>query len=81
MRVVNNLSQLIKAKQDEYREKNNAELAELYIAVGIGINPTTFSHYKNGKVESINWEIWQKMAKYFGVPGHEIFDVLPDDED
>ena len=41
----------------------------------------TFSHYKNQKIESINWEIWQKMVKYFGVPGHEIFDVLLDDED
>ena len=81
MKIVNNLPKLIKAKQDEYREKNNAELAELYIAVGIGINPTIFSHYKNQKIESINWEIWQKMVKYFGVPGHEIFDVLLDDEE
>jgi hypothetical protein len=80
MRIVNNLPKLIKAKQDEHRANTNTELAELYIAVGIGINPVTFSHYKNQKVESINWEIWQKMAKYFGVPGHEIFDVLLDDE-
>jgi DNA-binding XRE family transcriptional regulator len=81
MKLVNNLPKLIKAKQDEYKAENNAELTELYIAVGIGINPTTLSHYKNGKIESVNWEIWQKLVKYFGVPGHEIFDVLLDEAD
>jgi hypothetical protein len=81
MKIVNNLPKLMKAKQDEHKARTNTELAELYIAVGIGINPVTLSHYKNMRVESINWEIWQKMVKYFGVPGHEIFDVLLDDEE
>jgi hypothetical protein len=81
VRIVNNLPKLIKEKQAQHKAENNTDLAELYIAVGIGINPITLSHYKNQKVESVNWEVWQKMVKYFGVPGHEIFDVLLDDED
>jgi hypothetical protein len=80
MRIVNNLPQLIEAAKAKHKAENNSDLSELLIAVGIGINPVTLSHYKNGKLESVNWEIWQKMVKYFGVPGHEIFDVLLDDE-
>lgn len=81
VKIVNNLPELIKEKQDKYREEHNKELTELYIAVGIGINPTTLSHYKNGKTESVNWEIWQKLAAYFGVTGDKIFNVIPDDEE
>jgi hypothetical protein len=76
VRIVNNLPKLIKAKQEQHKAENNTDLSELLIAVGIGINPVTLSHYKNQKLESVNWEIWQKMVRYFGVPGHEIFDVL-----
>ena len=81
MKIVNNLPELIKAKQDAYRDKHNKELPEFHIAVGIGINPVTLSHYKNGKVESVNWEVWQKLAVYFGVTGDKIFNVIPDDEE
>ena len=80
MKLVNNLPQLIKAKQEKHRTENNTDLTEVQMAVYMGINPATLSHYKNGKIESINWEVWQKMVKYFAVPGHEIFDVLLDDE-
>jgi hypothetical protein len=81
MGIVNNLPELIKAQQDKYYNEHNKELTELYIAVAIGINPTTLSHYKTGKVDSVNWDVWQKMVAYFGVPGHEIFDVLLDEDD
>jgi hypothetical protein len=81
MKIVNNLPELIKAKQDKYRDEHNKELTELLIAVAIGVNPTTLSHYKNGKVESVNWEIWQKFVAYFGVSGDKIFNVVLDDED
>ena len=80
MRIVNHLPDLIKAKQERYLKENNKELTELLIAVGIGINPTTLSHYKNLKKASINWEVWVKLAEYFEVSGHEIFDIVPDDE-
>jgi DNA-binding XRE family transcriptional regulator len=80
MKIVNNLPRLIKLKQEQYRTENNADLTEVHMAINIGVNPATFSHYKNGKVDSINWEIWQKLVKYFGVQGHEIFDVLLDDD-
>jgi hypothetical protein len=81
MRIVNNLPRLIEAKKAQYRAEHNAELTEVRIAVESGVNPATFSAYKNTKGESINWDVWQKLAVYFGVAGHEIFDVLPDEED
>jgi len=80
MKIVNNLPELIKAKQAEHKAETGADLSELHIAVGIGINPVTLSKYKNRKVESVNWEVWKKMASYFGVSGDKIFNVLPDDE-
>jgi hypothetical protein len=79
MKLVNNLPQLLKAKQEKHRAENNTDLTEVQMAVYMGINPATLSHYKNNKIESINWDVWQKMVKYFGVHGHEIFDVLLDD--
>jgi DNA-binding XRE family transcriptional regulator len=81
MKVVNNLPKLIKEKQDAYRNEHNAELPEFHLAASIGINPVTLSHYKNGKVESVNWEVWQKLAAYFGVTGDKIFNVVPDDDE
>jgi hypothetical protein len=80
MRTVNNLAKLIKAKQEQVKAEKNIDISEVQIAVAMGINPATLSHYKNSKVESVNWEVWHKLAAYFGVPGHEIFDVLPDEE-
>jgi hypothetical protein len=81
MKLVNNLPQLIKTKQEKHRTETGTDMTEVQMAVYMGINPATLSHYKNGKIESINWDVWQKMVKYFGVPGHEIFDVLLDEED
>jgi hypothetical protein len=39
----------------------------------------TLSLYMNDKSGSITWEIWQNLADYLGVQGHEIFDVTPTD--
>jgi hypothetical protein len=80
MRIVNNLAKLLQDKRQKHQAEHGTDLSEIQMAVYMGINPATLSHYKNMKVESVNWEIWQKMAKYFGVSGHEIFDVLLDDE-
>jgi hypothetical protein len=80
LKIVNNLPKLLKAMQEKHQAETNTFLSEVQIAVFMGINPLTLSNYKHGKIESVNWEVWQKMVKYFGVPGHEIFDVLLDDE-
>jgi hypothetical protein len=81
MRIVNNLARLLQDKRQKHQAETGVELSEIQMAVYMGINPATLSHYKNGKVESVNWEVWQKMVKYFGVAGHEIFDVLPDEDE
>jgi DNA-binding XRE family transcriptional regulator len=81
LKLVNNLPKLMKLKQEQYKAENNADLTEVHMAIQIGVSPVTLSHYKNGKIESVRWDVWQKMVKYFGVPGHEIFDVLLDDEE
>jgi hypothetical protein len=57
MKLVNNLPKLIKAKQEEYRAKNNAELTEVHMVILIGVNPVTLSHYKNKMIDSVNWEV------------------------
>lgn len=75
MNIVNRLPELIKAKQTEYKEKNDKDLSEVEIAVAIGVNPATLSRYKNAKVDSVNWDVWRKLCDYFGVEGHEIFDI------
>jgi hypothetical protein len=81
LKLINNLPKLIKEKQERHQAETNTTLSEVQIAVYMGVNPVTLSHYKNGKIESVRWDVWQKMVRYFGVPGHEIFDVLLDDED
>ena len=81
MKIVNNLPQLIKAKQEKYRAENKADFTEVHMAIEIGVSPATFSHYKNGKVDSVNWEIWQKFVRYFGVSGDKIFNILLEEED
>jgi DNA-binding XRE family transcriptional regulator len=79
MKMVNNLPEIIKAKQDAYRNEHHKELTEFHMAIAIGINPTTLSNYKNMKVTCLNWEVWEKLATYFGVSGSELFDLVPDD--
>jgi hypothetical protein len=80
LKLVNNLAKLIKEKQEKHQVETNTTLSEVQIAVYMGVSPVTLSHYKNGKIESVRWDVWQKMVRYFGVQGHEIFDVLLDDE-
>ena len=76
---VNRLKALIRQKQAAYKRETGKHLPQNVIAVHLGIDPTTLSLYMNNKVGSVNWDIWEKLADYFGVSGEEIFNVLPDD--
>ena len=78
MPTVNRLKMLIREKQAEYKKRNGKHLPQHVIAVELGLDPATLSEYMNGRVGSVNWELWQKFANYFDVPGHEIFDVIPE---
>ena len=80
MPKVNRLKALIQEKQAEHRKRTGKNLPQHMIAVELDIDPSTLSEYINNKVASVNWNVWQRMVNYFGVPGHEIFDMLPDDE-
>jgi hypothetical protein len=77
---VNRLKQLIRQKQAEHKERTGKYLQQHTIAVQIGVDPATLSEYINDKLKYVHLDIWQRMVNYFGVPGHEIFDMLPDDE-
>ena len=80
MPKVNRLKTLIREKQAEHKKQTGKFLQQHVIAVGMGIDPATLSEYMNDKIGSVNWDLWQRMVNYFGVPGHEIFDMLPDEE-
>jgi DNA transposition AAA+ family ATPase len=79
MPVVNNLKTLIRQKQEAYKAETGKLVKQYLIADEIGIDPATLSQYMNGKIGSVNWEVWQKLANYFGVSGDEIFNVQPDE--
>jgi hypothetical protein len=72
---VNNLKILLRQKQAAHKRETGKHLPQNVIAVELGLDPTTLSLYMNNKVGSVNWEIWEKLADYFDVEGHEIFDI------
>jgi hypothetical protein len=78
---VNNLKNLVRQQQEAHKAKTGQFLHQHVIAVHMGIDPATLSQYINGKLTTINWEVWQKLANYFGVSGDEIFNVLPDEQE
>jgi transcriptional regulator with XRE-family HTH domain len=80
LRRVNKLKFFIRQKQAAYKRETGKNLPQVAIAVALGIDPATLSQYANNKIGSVNWEIWEKLADYFGVSGDEIFNVLPDDK-
>jgi hypothetical protein len=77
---VNRLKTLIREKQAEYKKRTGKNLQQHVIAVEMGIDPATLSEYMNDKIGSVNWDLWQRIVNYFGIPGYEIFNVMPDDE-
>jgi transcriptional regulator with XRE-family HTH domain len=76
----NRLKTLIREKQAEYKKQHGKHLPQHIIAAELGVDPATLSEYMNNKIASVNWDIWQRIANYFGIPGYEIFNVMPDDE-
>jgi DNA transposition AAA+ family ATPase len=76
---VNRLKALIRQKQTEYKKQTGKYLQQHAIAVEIGVDPATLSEYMNDKLKYVHWDIWQRMVNYFGVQGHEIFDMTPDE--
>ena len=77
---VNRLKILVREKQAEYKKRNGKNLPQHIIAVELGLDPATLSEYMNNKVGSVSWEMWQRFANYFNVLGHEIFDVIPEND-
>lgn len=78
MARVNKLKNLIRQKQEAYKTETGKHLKQYLIADEIGIDPATLSEYMNDNVGSVKWDVWQKLANYFGVSGDEIFNVLPE---
>lgn len=76
--MVNRLGQFVKNEQERLSKELGRDVTQVEIAVRMEINPTTLSRYINSKPDSINWDIWKKLSDYFGVSGHELFDVLPE---
>lgn len=79
-KVVNRLGEYIEREQQKLAKEKGRSVNQNEIAVYIGVNPATLSRYINGKPDSINWDIWKKLADYFDVKGSDLFDVLPGDE-
>jgi hypothetical protein len=78
-KFTNKLSMLIKAKQDEIEKQTGNRPSQSDIATYMDIAPSTLSAYITNKRFQIDVRTWQAMVDYFGIQGHEIFDVLPDD--
>jgi hypothetical protein len=78
---VNNIAKLVQAKQDEIERKTGKRPSQVKIAAYMDVAPSTLSAYITEKRTQIDMKVWQAMVDYFGVPGHEIFDMLPDDEE
>jgi hypothetical protein len=79
-KLVNNIAKLVEAKQDEIQQKTGKRPSQVKIAAYMDIAPSTLSAYITDKRTQIDLKTWQAMVDYFGVPGHEIFDMLPDNE-
>lgn len=66
--AINNLSLLI--------EKRGVTSADVSRATGI--SNSALLRLAKGQTASINMDIWKKLSDYFGVNGHELFDILPE---
>jgi transcriptional regulator with XRE-family HTH domain len=75
--IVNNLKMLIRDYQKRNKRLDGSEPTQEEIAKDAQINVTTLSRYANNQINSVNFEIWQKLSDFFGVPGEQIFRVIP----
>ena len=80
-RVINNVSTLIKAKQDEIEKQTGKRPSQSDLATYMGVAPSTLSAYVSKKRLQVDFGTWQAMVDYLGVPGDQIFNVVPDDSE
>ena len=74
---VNNLKYLIREYQKANKNEDGSEPTQAQIAEKAKLDATTLSRYANNQINSVNIEIWQKLADFFGVPGEQIFRIIP----
>lgn len=74
---MNNLKALIRDYQRKHRNPDGSGITQVQIAEKAEVDPATLSRYANNQIGSVNLEIWQKLADFFGVPGEAIFTVTP----
>jgi transcriptional regulator with XRE-family HTH domain len=74
---VNNLKHLIEEYKSKHRRPDGTPYTQSDIATMAKVDPATLSRYVNDQINSVNIEIWQKLADFFGVPGEAIFAVKP----
>ena len=74
---MNNLKNLIEDYKAKNRRADGSPITQTDIATMAEVDPATMSRYVNDQINSVNLEIWQKLADFFGVPGEEIFTVQP----
>ena len=74
---MNNLKALIRNYQEQHKNPDGTNITQVQIAEKAQVDPATLSRYANNQIGSVNLEIWQKLADFFGVEGYEIFTVKP----
>lgn len=74
---LNNLKNLIEDYKAKNRRTDGTPYTQSDIATMANVDPATLSRYVNNQINSVNIEIWQRLADFFGVPGEQIFTVKP----
>jgi transcriptional regulator with XRE-family HTH domain len=77
---VNKLRVLIDDYKANNRRIDGSPMTQSDIATLAGVDPATLSRYVNNQINSVNIEVWQKLANFFEVSGEEIFTVKPEKE-
>jgi transcriptional regulator with XRE-family HTH domain len=78
---VNNLKTLIEDYKANNRREDGSRFTQNDIASMAEVDPATLSRYINNQINSVNLEVWQKLSDFFGVPGEQIFRVIPNAPD
>jgi hypothetical protein len=80
-KIINNVSALIKAKQDEIEKQTGERPSQTDLATYMRVAPSTLSAYINKKRSQVDFGTWQAMVEFFGVSGEKIFNVVLDDSE
>jgi transcriptional regulator with XRE-family HTH domain len=82
MKLDTRLRELVEEFQRNNRRPDGTKPSQAEIAVNAGVNPSTLSRYMDGKTESYNREVMEKLAKYLGVKNvNELFVLKMEDGD